>query len=125
VLNDKILDLTYQLLNSGGSLSDGESIDNWSGDQGSANDRRRVSDNWCRIRNWRQYSNSLSFRGIWNWCRWSLDWSWRLDWHQIGEHDLQHLLNLETGDLSPSSVQMDVPSGLENVLSNFSLCVQH
>jgi hypothetical protein len=43
VLKDQILDLTDQLLNSGGSLSDGESVDN--GNQGSANNRRRVDDN--------------------------------------------------------------------------------
>jgi hypothetical protein len=43
VLKDQILDLTDQLLNFGGSLSDGESVDN--GNQGSANNRRRVDDN--------------------------------------------------------------------------------
>ena len=86
-MKDQILDLTDQLLNSGGSLSDGESVDN--GNQGSANNRWHVDDNWCLIRNWRQNSNSLRFRErSLNWCRWSLYWSLSLNWHQIGEHDL-------------------------------------
>jgi hypothetical protein len=37
MLDDQILDLSGQLLNSSGSLSDGGSIDN--GNQGSANNR--------------------------------------------------------------------------------------
>jgi hypothetical protein len=60
VLKNQVLDLTDQLLNSGGSLSDGESVDN--GDQGSANNRWRVDDNWCRIWNGRLNSGPLRFR---------------------------------------------------------------
>jgi hypothetical protein len=68
-LKNQVLDLTDELLNSGGSLNDG-------GDQGSANDRWRVDDNWCRIRNWRLNSGPLRFRGrSLNRGRLSLDWS--------------------------------------------------
>ncbi len=127
MLKNQVLDLTDELLNSGGSLND-------DGDQGSANDRWRVDDNWCRnfVLNGSPNSGLLRFRhrrGL-NW-RGSLNrgrrlnWSRRsLDWDQIGEHDLEHPLDPETGYLSPSSIQVDVTSGLENVLSNLSLCVQ-
>jgi hypothetical protein len=136
VLKDQILDLTDQLLNSGGSLSDGESVDN--GNQGSANNRRRVDDNWYRnfVLNWRLNPNAQRFRGRGlNRCRlnWSRTWNWSLSengswcrWrlNQIWEHDPQRLLNPETDDLSPQRIQVDVTSWFENVLSNLSLCVQ-
>jgi hypothetical protein len=74
VLDDEILDLADELLNSGGSLNNG--------DQGSANDRWRVDGNWCRIRNWRLNSGPLRFRGSrsLNRCgsrslNWSLNWN--------------------------------------------------
>ncbi len=43
------------------------------------------------------------------------------DW----KHDLEHLLNPETGYLSPRCIQVDVTSGLVNVGSDFSLGIQH
>jgi hypothetical protein len=116
VLNDQVLDLTDELLNSGGSLNDGN--------QGSANDRWRVDGNWCLIRNWRLNSGPLNFRGSWslNRCRRSLDWSW--NWSQIGEHDLEHLLNPHTDNLRSRGVQVDVTFWFENVFPNLSLCIQ-
>ncbi len=99
------------------------------GYQGSVNGRWSVNDNWCRslVLNWRQNSGPLRFRGcrlnwsgslILDWCRWSLDW------HQIGEHDREHLLDPETDNLSSQRIQVDVTSGLENVLPNDSLSIQ-
>jgi hypothetical protein len=110
--------LRNDILNSGGSLNYDGSVDDF-GDQGSANSRWRVDGNWCRILNWRLNSSPLRFRGrSLNRCGWSLDWD------KIREHDLEHPLDSETDYLSPSSIQVDVTSGLENVLSNLSLCVQ-
>jgi len=130
MLDDQILYLSGQLLNSSGSLSDGGSIDNGN-DQGSANHRWRVDGNWCRnfILNWRLNSSPLRFRGrSLNRCRQSLDWNgswnWRLDWHQIGEHDREHLLNPETDDFGPRCIQVDVTTWFENVFSNRSLSIQ-
>jgi hypothetical protein len=117
-------------LDSGGSLSDDGSIDN--GDQGSANNRWRVDDNWCRIRNWRQNSDPLTFghRGslndLGNWCRWSLDWSQSWNWSlsESWKHDFQHLSDPETDDLCSRCIEVDVTSWLENVRPNMSLGIQ-
>jgi hypothetical protein len=123
VLNDQVLNLTNELLNSGGS------VDN--GDQGSANNRWRVDDNWCLIRNGSLNSGPLNFSGrSLNRRRRSLDLSWNrtwdrnLYWHRIGEHDLEHLLDPETDNLCSRCIEVDVTSRLENVCSNRSLGIQ-
>jgi hypothetical protein len=92
----RCLDLT----NNCNVLDNDGSVDDF-GDQGSANDRWRVDDNWCRILNWRlnsgplrfRYRRSLNWSGSLNRCRQILDWNWSLDWSQIGEHDPEHLLD--------------------------------
>jgi hypothetical protein len=119
VLNDQVLNLTNELLNSGGS------VDN--GDQGSANNRWRVDDNWCLIRNGSLNSGPLNFSGrSLNRRRRSLDWNWNWNWnwHWIGEHDLEHLLDPETDNLCSRCIEVDVTSRLENVRPNCSLGIQ-
>jgi hypothetical protein len=136
MLNYQVLDLTDQMLYSGGSVDNGESIDNCgridNGNQGSANNRRRVDDNWCRIRNWCLNSSPLNFRGSWslNRCRWSLDlsgslnWDWNWSLIERRHHDFQHPPNSETDNGCPRGIQMDVSSWFENVRSDSSFSVQ-
>jgi hypothetical protein len=126
VLNDQVLDLTDELLNSGGSLNDSGGIGN--GNQGSANNRWQVGGNWCRnfVLNWSLNSGPLNFRGSrsLNGSRWSLDWNWNWSADKSWEHDFQHLSNPETGDLCSRCIEVDVTSRLENVRPNCSLGIQ-